>query len=92
MPPTGPVLISLDGSQGSDQAIREASAPLHGHRALVVVVWKAGLAFELMTIPTVSAGSHRRPSSSETRWKPSSTSSRRLSPKAGRSYERRIAL
>jgi hypothetical protein len=39
MPPAGPVLISLDGSQGSDKAIREAGALLRGHRALVVVVW-----------------------------------------------------
>jgi nucleotide-binding universal stress UspA family protein len=56
MAASGPVLIGLDGSEGSENAIREAAALLSGHDALVVVVWKAGLAFELLTVPAVSAG------------------------------------
>jgi nucleotide-binding universal stress UspA family protein len=52
----GPVIIGLDGSKGSEDAIRQAGALLAGHRALVVVVWKAGIAYELLTLPSISAG------------------------------------
>jgi nucleotide-binding universal stress UspA family protein len=50
---SGPVVIGYDGTPSSDFAIREAGALLEGMRALVVVVWKQGLGFELMDIPTV---------------------------------------
>ena len=47
----GPLLIAYDGTPPSERAIRDA-AELLGHRqALVTVVWKAGLAFELLEPP-----------------------------------------
>lgn len=52
----GPVLIGYDGSPASDRAIREAGELLGARRALVVVVWKSGLGFELIELPTASVG------------------------------------
>jgi nucleotide-binding universal stress UspA family protein len=52
----GPVLIGYDGSAAAEQALREAAELLRGRRALVVVVWKAGLAFELVELPASSRG------------------------------------
>jgi nucleotide-binding universal stress UspA family protein len=51
-----PVLIAYDGSPAAERAIRDSGRLLAGRRALVVVVWKAGLGFELLELPTVSLG------------------------------------
>jgi hypothetical protein len=53
---TGPILIAFDGTPGSEYALWEAGALLSGRRALVVTVWKPGLAFELMELPTATLG------------------------------------
>jgi nucleotide-binding universal stress UspA family protein len=55
-PPPGPVLIAFDGSPASKQAIREAGKLLGGRPALVLVVWKAGVGFELLELPTATIG------------------------------------
>jgi nucleotide-binding universal stress UspA family protein len=51
-----PVLIAYDGSPAAEHAIRDSGRLLAGRRALVVVVWKAGLGFELLSLPTAGAG------------------------------------
>jgi nucleotide-binding universal stress UspA family protein len=51
-----PILIAYDGSPSSDHAIREAGGLLAGRRALVVVVYKQGVGFELMELPVVTGG------------------------------------
>jgi nucleotide-binding universal stress UspA family protein len=53
---SGPVVIGYEGSPSAEHALREAGGLLAGRRALVVVVWKAGLAFELMELPTSTVG------------------------------------
>ena len=53
---SSPILIGYDGTPASEHAIREAADLLSGRPALVVVVWKAGLAFELIELPTSSVG------------------------------------
>jgi nucleotide-binding universal stress UspA family protein len=53
---TGPVLVAFDGTPASADAVRESGALLAGRPALVLVVWKAGLAFELMELPTSTIG------------------------------------
>jgi nucleotide-binding universal stress UspA family protein len=51
---SGPVIIAYDGSSTAEHAIREAGALLKGRQAVVVVVWKQGLGFELVVPgPTV---------------------------------------
>jgi nucleotide-binding universal stress UspA family protein len=54
--PPSPVLIGYDGTQAAEHALREAAGLLGGRPALVVVVWNAGLAFELIELPTSSVG------------------------------------
>jgi nucleotide-binding universal stress UspA family protein len=44
----GPVVVGYDGSPASECALREGGALLAPRPALVVVVWEAGAAFELM--------------------------------------------
>lgn len=52
---SGPVVIAHDGSPDSEQAIRQTGPLLTGRPAIVVVVWKAGLGFELVAPgPTVT--------------------------------------
>lgn len=51
----GPVIIGYDGSQASDHAIGQAAQTLRPRRALVVVVWEAGLAYELAEGPAIPA-------------------------------------
>jgi nucleotide-binding universal stress UspA family protein len=51
-----PILIAYDGSPAADNATREAGALLAGWRAIVLVVWKAGLGFELAELPTATIG------------------------------------
>jgi nucleotide-binding universal stress UspA family protein len=53
---SGPVLIAYDGSPAADHAVRESGALLGRRRALVLVVWKEGLGFELVETPTASLG------------------------------------
>jgi nucleotide-binding universal stress UspA family protein len=53
---SGPVLIAHDGSEAADHAAREAGRLVGGRHALVVVVWKAGLGFELLELPTSTIG------------------------------------
>jgi nucleotide-binding universal stress UspA family protein len=53
---SGPVLLAYDGERASEHAVREAAPLLAGRRALVVTVWKAGLAFELIELPATSVG------------------------------------
>ena len=53
---SSPILIGYDGTPTSEHAIREAADLLSRRPALVVVVWKAGLAFELIERPTSSVG------------------------------------
>jgi nucleotide-binding universal stress UspA family protein len=54
----GPVVIAYDGRPASEHALREAAALLAGpgRSALVVVVIKPELAFELIALPTTSIG------------------------------------
>jgi nucleotide-binding universal stress UspA family protein len=51
-----PVIIGFDGTPAAEQAVREAAMVLAARRALVVVVWEAGRAFELLDVPTLSVG------------------------------------
>lgn len=44
------IVIGFDGTSASERAIREAARLLGPRRALVVVVWEAGRAFELATL------------------------------------------
>jgi nucleotide-binding universal stress UspA family protein len=53
-PRSGPVVIGHDGSEASEHAIREAGPLLAGRPALVVVVYKTGIGFELLELPTVA--------------------------------------
>jgi nucleotide-binding universal stress UspA family protein len=53
---SGPVVIGYDGSEASDQAVRASGGLLSGRSALVVVVWKAGLGWELVELPAASIG------------------------------------
>ena len=46
-----PVVIGFDGSAAAERAVREAGALLAPRRALVVMVWEAGRAFDLGEIP-----------------------------------------
>jgi nucleotide-binding universal stress UspA family protein len=47
----GPIVIGFDGTSASEHGLREAAALLAPRRALVVVVWEAGAAFEMMELP-----------------------------------------
>jgi nucleotide-binding universal stress UspA family protein len=48
---SGPVIIGFDGAPAAERAVREAAALFAARRALVVVVWEAGRAFEAATLP-----------------------------------------
>lgn len=48
---SGPVIIGFDGAPASERALREAAALFAPRRAMVVVVWEAGRAFEAATLP-----------------------------------------
>jgi nucleotide-binding universal stress UspA family protein len=52
----GIIVIAYDGSSASEKALGEAGRLLAGWPALVVVVWKAGLGFELIERPTSTVG------------------------------------
>ena len=48
---SGPVIIGFDRAPAAERAVREAAALFAPRRALVVVVWEAGRAFEAATLP-----------------------------------------
>jgi nucleotide-binding universal stress UspA family protein len=49
---SGPVVIGFDGTSVSERAVVEAAGLLAPRRALVVVVWEAGRAFDLAEAPS----------------------------------------
>jgi nucleotide-binding universal stress UspA family protein len=53
---SGPVLIGYDGTAAAERALRETAELLTGREAVVAVVWKAGLAFELLALPAAGVG------------------------------------
>jgi nucleotide-binding universal stress UspA family protein len=53
---SAPVLIAYDGSPSAQHAIREAGRLLSGRQALIVVVYKQGIGFELMQLPIAAVG------------------------------------
>jgi nucleotide-binding universal stress UspA family protein len=53
---SGPVLIAFDGSSAAEHALEEAAALLGKRPALVVSVWKEGIGFEAVELPTASMG------------------------------------
>jgi nucleotide-binding universal stress UspA family protein len=53
---SGPLLIGYDGTRAAEHALREATGLLAHRRALIVVVIKPGLAFELIELPASSVG------------------------------------
>jgi nucleotide-binding universal stress UspA family protein len=58
---SAPILIAYDGSPSADHAVREAGRLLRGRQALVVVVYKQGVGFELEDLPAVSIGAPPAP-------------------------------
>jgi nucleotide-binding universal stress UspA family protein len=48
---TGPLIIGYDGSDGFEAVLRRAAPLLAARSALVVVVWEAGVAYELFALP-----------------------------------------
>jgi nucleotide-binding universal stress UspA family protein len=48
---TGPLVIGYDGSEGFDEVLRRAAPLLAVRSAVVVVVWEAGVAYELFALP-----------------------------------------
>jgi nucleotide-binding universal stress UspA family protein len=53
---TDVVVIGYDGSEAAEHAVGEAGRLLSGRPALVVVVWKVGLGWELVELPSTSIG------------------------------------
>jgi nucleotide-binding universal stress UspA family protein len=53
---SGPVVVGFDGTPVAQHALREAAALLTGRSVLVAVVWEAGRAFDLATLPTSALG------------------------------------
>jgi nucleotide-binding universal stress UspA family protein len=51
---SGPVVIAFDGSAAARHALRSAATLMAPRRGLVVVVWEAGVAFDLASIPSAS--------------------------------------
>jgi nucleotide-binding universal stress UspA family protein len=56
MPRSGPILIAFDGTPAAEHAIREGGPLLAGRAAVVLVVWKQGLGFELVALPASEIG------------------------------------
>lgn len=50
--PTGPVLIAFDGTPASRNALQKAAELFAPRPAVVVVVWEAGRAYDLVDIPS----------------------------------------
>jgi nucleotide-binding universal stress UspA family protein len=53
---SGPVVIGFDGTPAAEHAIREGGPLLAGRKAVVMVVWKQGLGFELVALPASEIG------------------------------------
>ena len=53
---SGPVVIAYDGTASGDLAIRESGELLAGRPAIVLVVWKEGLGFELSASAAATGG------------------------------------
>jgi nucleotide-binding universal stress UspA family protein len=53
---TGPIVIGFDGTPAGEHAVREAGELLRSREAVVAVVWKQGLAFELLELPAATIG------------------------------------
>ena len=53
---SGPILIGYDGSPAAEHVVREAGELMGGRPALVVVVWKQSVGFELLELPTATIG------------------------------------
>ncbi|MDX6700961.1 MAG: hypothetical protein QOF26_1187 [Baekduia sp.] len=53
---SGPVLIGFDGTPAAEHAIRAGGPLLAGRTAVALVVWKQGLGFELVALPTSEVG------------------------------------
>lgn len=51
-----PLVIGFDGTPAAEQAVREAAALFADRPALVVAVWEAGRAYELLDVPSLSLG------------------------------------
>jgi nucleotide-binding universal stress UspA family protein len=51
----GPIVIAYDGSPASEQAVRDAAPHVAERRALVVVVWKAGIGLEAVLPDALNA-------------------------------------
>ncbi|MFL5825316.1 MAG: universal stress protein [Thermoleophilaceae bacterium] len=51
---SGPIVVGYDGSPSADHAVSEAARLLSPRRALVVVVFKEGVGFELLEAPTIT--------------------------------------
>jgi nucleotide-binding universal stress UspA family protein len=50
---SGPALVGYDGSPAAKRALQQAVDLLGPVPVLVVVIWEAGLPFDLLTVPTV---------------------------------------
>jgi nucleotide-binding universal stress UspA family protein len=61
VPGSGTVVVGFDGTPTSEHALRATAPLLAGHRVLIVVVWEAGRAFDLATLPTVDLGTSPGP-------------------------------
>ncbi|MCW3014130.1 MAG: hypothetical protein JWO02_1222 [Solirubrobacterales bacterium] len=53
---SGAVVIAYDGSTAAEMALAAAGRLLSVDQALVVVVWKPGILFDLIELPTSSVG------------------------------------
>jgi nucleotide-binding universal stress UspA family protein len=51
---SGPIVIAYDGSPAAEHALREASELLGSRPALVLVVWEAGAAYEMVELPAAT--------------------------------------
>lgn len=51
---SGPAIIGFDGSPAARHALLESAAVLSGQPVLVVVVWEAGRAFDLVDRPSIA--------------------------------------
>jgi len=56
VPRSSPILIAFDGTPAAEHAIREAGPLLAERAAVVLVVWKQGLGFELVALPASEIG------------------------------------
>jgi nucleotide-binding universal stress UspA family protein len=50
---SGPALVGYDGSPAAERALREAIGLLGSVPLLIVVIWEAGMSFDLVAVPTV---------------------------------------